>query len=219
MGTSQNLKEIFLQEINCLAQSFGQYPWEDRATYGLWLAQTCYLVRHTTRLLGLAAGNFGPSKERWHQVTLDGLKEERGHDKLAENDIFRLGYQIEDLPELSQTAAIYQSQYYRVMFTGPVSLFGYALMLEGLVSEFGPHLVETMDNAHGKSATSFMRVHVIHDDNHFEEGLKALDGISDEEASGVIANLVQSRVLYESMMRGVQEEVAANRIEQKIKSA
>lgn len=131
----------------------------------------------------------------------------------------RLGYQIDELPELPQTAAIYQSQYYRVMFTGPVSLFGYALMLEGLVSEFGKQLVATMEKAHGKNATSFMRVHVIHDDNHFEEGLRALDGISDEEANGVIANLLQSRILYESMMRSIQDTAVANRIKLNINVA
>ena len=169
------------------------------------MAQTCFLVRHTTRLLGLAAGRFGVEQEAWHNIALDGLKEERGHDRLAENDIKHLGFKVENFPELPQASAIYQSQYYRVQFTGPVSLFGYALMLEGLSSSIGKDLTNKLSHLHGPKTATFMRVHAVHDQDHYAEGLVALKDITEQEKAGVLANLRQSRVLYASMMDAVEE--------------
>lgn len=203
-----DLKTQFDREIDLLCERFARFQFEDSYTYGLWLAQTCYLVKHTTRLLGLVAGHFGTEQESLHALALDGLREERGHDRLAENDLKQLGYNLSDFPELAQASAIYQSQYYRVQFTPPVSLFGYALMLEGLSAKIGQSLTQKLANAHGPRAASFMRVHGVHDCDHYVEGLEALKGISEQEAAGIVANLLQSRVLYSTMMDAVEAAAA-----------
>lgn len=200
------LKQIFDHEIETLSESFRMFPWLEKESYALWLAQTYYLVRHTPRLLGLAAGKFGVEQEAMHRVALEGLKEESGHDQLALNDIKSLGFDLSELPELPQTAAIFQSQYYRVDYTGPISLFGYALMLEGLASSIGENLVMILSEQYGKKPVSFLRVHAVHDSDHYGEGLKALSHVSEKERDGIIQNLKQSRVLYSTLLEAIQRE-------------
>ena len=44
-----------------------RFPWEERAAYADWLAQTYYYVRHTTRLIASAAARF-PIDERGNSL-------------------------------------------------------------------------------------------------------------------------------------------------------
>ena len=81
-----NLRLEFDREIAALAKKFETYPWHDAHVYALWLAQTCYLVQHTPRLLGLIAAKFQPGEQMWHQIALGGLKEEKDHDGYNEEE-------------------------------------------------------------------------------------------------------------------------------------
>lgn len=205
--SEQTLRKAFAQAIDRIFACYQRFPWEKEEAYAIWLTQTYYLVTHTTRLLGVAASLFGPDQEAFHRASLKGLREENGHDLLAKKDLEVLGYELESLPELPFTVATYAHQYYRVHHTGPISLWGYSLMVEGLASLKGKDIHARVESIYGKRAVNFMRVHARVDHGHFEAGLKELKGLSGEQIEGVLANLRASEPIFCQMLTGMQDYV------------
>lgn len=203
----QKLNHAFKRSIQGLGDQFKSMPWEDAAFYALWLAQTYRLVVHTTRFLGLCAGKLGPADDEQHQRVLDHITQERGHDLLALHDIKALGFNIERLPELPETSALYHAQYYFIERHGPTAHYGYSLCLEGLASHVGMQVTERLAKAHGEKTVRFIRLHSVEDVGHFEAGVAGLDGIQPVDRDAVIANLVQSCYMYGAMLGEIRRQV------------
>jgi hypothetical protein len=202
--TERMLRKSFTDAIERLDELYDGYPFDQELPYATWLAQTYYLVTHTTRLLGVAASLFPPDQDALHRACLKGLREENGHDLLAKKDLEVLGYELAQLPELPSTVATYAHQYYRAHHCGPASLWGYSLMVEGLASLKGKKHHARMEAAHGKRAVNFMRVHARVDHGHFEAGLKEIQHLDRKTLVSILDNLEHSTAIFGQMLLGMQ---------------
>ncbi len=59
-------------------------PWAENEYYCFWLAQSYYYIRNSTRLLASAAANFDVDRQDLFNRFVSHLREENGHEKLAE---------------------------------------------------------------------------------------------------------------------------------------
>jgi len=201
---NEKLKNAFHLYVDDLVKNLESFPWENKKAYSYWLAQTYYFVRHTTVLLALTAAKFGNSNRDRQYSALKHIREELNHDLLPLEDLKALGTSIDQIPELPETSAFYQSQYYFVTYVHPIALYGYALALEGLAAKKGPDLYEILKKSYGEKGTKFIKLHAVVDQDHFEEGLEDFKDITDVEAESVIRNLTQSAYLYRMMLSHIR---------------
>lgn len=176
------------------------YPWEDPKAYAMWLAQTYYMVSHSTRLVALAGAYVKLGNESLHARFVDHSREERGHQAVCISDIQALGYQLNDFPKTFQAQAMYQIQYYWIQHQGAASFFGYTLSLECLAEKFGPELASRVLKAHGPKASKFLKLHSEDDQEHTQEAYRHLKNLSVEEAVVATENLILSAEIYRSML-------------------
>jgi hypothetical protein len=182
-----------------------EFPWEDRAAYGDWLAQTYYYVRHSTRLLAASAARF-PLDARGnalHHRFAEHMAEEKQHEKLALHDIRELGFSIDDLPERSSTRFFYEPQYYKIEHVHPVALFGYILPLEAIGPVGGKRVIERVSAAHGTKVIAFLKLHTEEDVNHLAKALEVLAAVPPEQRDVVLQNLEQSTDGYVGILGDV----------------
>jgi hypothetical protein len=200
------MREFFEREIRSL-DLIREFPWQDRGIYGQFLAQTYYYTSHTTRLLGLCASRIGIEREKLHHRFLRHAAEERSHHLLAERDVRSLGLRLGEMPELPATAALYETQYYRVEHICPTSIFGYILALEGLSVIHGPHIHEVVERCHG-DASSFVKLHAEDDPAHLDAAFDAVSAFTEAEVKLIERNLVFACGMYRSFLRTIVEHPA-----------
>jgi hypothetical protein len=178
-------------------------PWEDRVFYAEYLAQTYYYVGHSTRLLACAATRLGVDREKLHHRFLKHAAEERSHHLLASRDLSKLGFSLEDFPELPATSALYESQYYRIEHIGPTMLLGYILALEGNAVAYAPGVYQRVRSEHGDSTVSFLRVHAEEDPDHLEKAFASVEALPTGEQERIATNARFSLGMYEMLLNGI----------------
>ncbi len=183
------------------------YPWENKEAYAMWLAQTYYMVNHSTRLVALAGAHAPLNRNFLHERYVDHAKEERGHQLIAISDLKVLGYTVDQLPCLTPAATMYQIQYYWIQHRGAASFFGYTLALEALAEKFGPQIYERIVAAHGKQACKFLKLHAEADVGHLEEAFKNIDQLNPAEAEMAMENMLISSDTYREMLIKSREKV------------
>jgi hypothetical protein len=193
----------------CVAQlgaAVDAFPWEERAAYTDWVAQTYYYVRHSTRLLALAAARFPMDKRgnALHHRFAAHMNEEKKHEQLALHDISQLGSSIESLPERSSTRTFYEPQYYKIEHIHPVALFGYILPLEAIGPLCGKRIMPRVTTAHGGQCVAFLKLHVEEDVEHVAKALEIVAGIAAEEQAVIQQNLVQTSYSYAAMLAEIR---------------
>jgi thiaminase len=193
-----------LRELNVslgeLDKAVQATPWQDKAVYGAFLAQTYYYVSHSTRLLALAASRFKFSEEKLHRRFVKHATEEMSHEILALRDLEKLGFALDQYPEFPSTRAFYQTQYYMIEHVSPWTFWGYVLMLEGLALTKGPWLFDQIKQHHGEEPASFVKVHAAEDVGHMAEAEKAIQSLPDRERPLVIEQIENSSFYYRSML-------------------
>lgn len=205
----KTLVDAFENHVTLLGENFRAFPWTNREAYALWLAQSFYLVKHTVNFLCLVASKIGPDRADLHKNVIRHLREESGHDELALRDLKHLGYgDLSQLPELPETRYLWQAQYFWIHQAGPFAHSGYSLMLEGLATRECKPIAETLERTYGKAGATFVRVHAMEDEGHFEEGMGRLLAAPGSEGPQAIENLAQSRELYERILREVAARTA-----------
>jgi hypothetical protein len=165
--------------------------------------------------LGLVASRFGWQQRQRQYHVLSHLRDELSHDQLALEDLKALGRTIDEFPELSETAAFYQSQYYFIEHENPIAHIGYSLCLEGLAAKKGMQFYDIVRAAHGEKASRFLHLHCVVDKEHFEHGLEEIVTVTDSEADIIIRNLEQSTTVYSHMLNHIRTLVMASRTEQR----
>ena len=179
--------------------------WESPDIYGNFLAQTYYFVCHSTRLLASAASRLPVSRDALFKRFVAHLGEEKNHEVIALTDLRNLGSHIHEYPEMPETRAFYEAQYYKVEHQGPVALMGYILFLEAIAVRSGPGLYQRVTTAHGEKATRFLKVHIEEDENHVGQAIKAIQQGTPEEVRWIEQNLVQSGTVYRLMLDGLSK--------------
>ncbi|MGE5084655.1 MAG: iron-containing redox enzyme family protein [Bacillota bacterium] len=201
----EQMQALIQEEVTIIGNMFKASPWEDKNFYGMWLTQTYNLVRHTTKLLCLAAAEIPAENREHHYTMIHHLQEELNHDLMALKDLQALGFDTHTFPEFPETEAIHQLQYYWVEREHPLALCGYAFMLEGAAKFWGPDILKNIEPKYGKNATVFLRVHAVVDQDHYEDSQKFLKTLTDDERSYIAKNLKQSAWLYRSLIERMQQ--------------
>lgn len=168
------------------------FPWQDEEVYATYIAQTYYYVSHSTRLLAASAARMGNDQEILHKRFLSHADEESTHQFLALHDLKALNKDINDYPELPETSAFYESQYYKINYRDPTALLGYILVLESFAVADGSRIYKLLSDKFGKKASTFMKVHSEEDPDHVEKALKVLDHLNEKQLKLVEQNIEQT---------------------------
>lgn len=205
----KELRKIFDEQVAELGRAVRAFPWNDRAAYAAWLAQTYALLQHVTTYETMKAAATGPHQPERHRYALRRLREEGAHDQLALRDMEALGFQVGDFPVLEATKFLLQSQYFW-LHQSSLCHEGYVLLLEGLAAEHGEFVGKELKANHPEKSLSFVRVHAAEDDDHYSDGIAEVAKGSEAEIALTVANLRQSTALYMSMLRDIAALVAAS---------
>lgn len=196
--------------LNELGKVIRSVPWQNKAIYGAFLAQTYYYVNHSTRLLALAASRFSASEERIHRRFIKHATEEMSHEILALRDLKNLKLSPESYHEFPSTRAFYQTQYYMIEHVSPWSFWGYILMLEGLAVTEGAWLYDQIKRHHGAKAGSFVKVHAVEDVGHMAEAEQALSLLPDAQRPLVLEQVANSCFYYGVMLEQCKSYASAH---------
>ncbi len=203
-ANAEALKKVVLDSVDRMGVAAETFPWENKRAYGNWLAQTYYFVRHTTSFLSLTASRFGHWQRELQYHQIHHLREESGHDLLLLKDLEALEFGYQDFQELPETAALYQMQYYFIEHESPAAHFAYAHALEGLAAKKIELFYKRLEASYSPTACEFLRIHMIEDQGHFEEGLEVLDVLTETEADSYSRNLRQTSYLYIRMLEHIE---------------
>ena len=200
--------KIRFEEIQSgMSSVVADFPWENRQAYLLWLAQTYEYAVATTRLLALTGGNIPMNQTPLASRFIQHATEEKGHDKLLENDAKALGERLSDFKVLPEAEAFHKSVYYWIYQHRAPVVMGWALFLEGFAVRYGASSYERAVKAHGKKGTSFLRVHTQEDPDHVEKAFSALQYFSPEELKDVVHGLEVYSKLYSNIYSAIVASV------------
>jgi Iron-containing redox enzyme len=173
-----------------------ELPWGRRGWYANFMAQVYHFVCHSSRLLALVASRIEIEDEELHKRFLTHAGEERGHHLLALHDLRAAGFELEQFSELPSTAGFYQSQYYKIEHQHPMAFLGYVLMLEGLGVKRGNELYKAASDHHGVEGSTFLKVHVEADQDHFARAVENVARLPEARLAIVKRNLRDSIGLF-----------------------
>lgn len=179
------------EKINETCKVFLESPWSNVGFYSEYLAQSYYYICHSTKLLALAAAYTDENQKSYYRRAIKHISEEDGHQYLAESDLKRLGFKIEDFKENSFTRALWEPQYYKTQRNN-TSLLGYILGLECIAVKTFQELHERTLKDHGARVTSFIRVHAEEDPDHVEKAIEEVSRLSLKDQEAVNQNYVQT---------------------------
>ncbi len=201
-----DLRKVLDESLKELEPVLMEFPWHDPVVYAHWVAQTFYYCRHTTRLLALAGSRIDLSRMQLHFRFMEHVREEKGHEYLAQNDLKKLGFSMEQIGEYPETSAFYLSQYAWIEHVHPTSFFGFILALEEIGKRYCPTFFQKASKAHGKEAVSFIRVHAEEDVDHMEKAFKFVDELPADWHASIAQNLKQTTALYASILNRATSE-------------
>lgn len=199
---TQLAQEVFARESQKMIQAFVDFPWENEEAYAHWLAQSYYLVSHTTTYLCLTAGGMGVAHPEQHQFLLHHLREETNHELLALRDLENLGWDLTQTPETFEAQMMMQSQYYFIA-KSPFAHYGFFWLLEKMAAEAGPVVMKRLNKLYSPAAVTFLDLHAHEDVEHSREIGEAVSKFSPQVLQHVVRNLEQTGALYCAMLRGI----------------
>lgn len=199
-------KESLMKPMRLTCNELMDFPWESAEHYATWSAQTFYIVRQTTRLFAIAACRTPLADNAVHNRLLEHMREEKGHENLSSRDLKILGMRLNEIPELSTTKCVYQTQFYWIEHVSPYAFFGYLLALESLAIHAGPEVHKRVCNAHGPKASSFLKVHTEEDVNHVQDVIEWIAKMPKAEQEIIYDNYVHSLENYKNMMAEIRTQ-------------
>lgn len=186
--------------VSSMSQSIREFPWDNKWAYANFLAQTYYYVCHSTRLLAASAARFSQEDQSLHRRFLKHTDEENSHELLALRDLQKLGFKIQDFPELAQTKTLYEIQYYKIEHCDPAALMGYILALETLAGNDFKWLKEKVTSLYGKECAKFIQVHADEDPDHIEKALAVIESLRSHRLEAIDYNIEQTAICYGNML-------------------
>lgn len=190
----------YKSSVASMSQSIREFPWENRDAYAQFLAQTYYYICHSTRLLAASASRFSQIDQGMHRRFLKHTDEENSHELLALRDLQKLGYSIQDIPELPETRSLYEVQYYKIEHIDPAALMGYILALETMAGADFPWLKERTYALYGKECAKFIQVHADEDPDHIEKALYVIENLKSDRLVAINHGIEQTALCYNNML-------------------
>lgn len=194
--------------LDLITDAVAAFPWANKAAYAEFLAQTYYYVKHSTRLLALAAGMIKPGNRKAFDRYVKHIGEERNHELLARRDLEALGFDLDRMSEMPATRLLWEPQYYKVLHQSPMALMGYILPLEALAANEGGNVVRALEESYGQKCLNFLRLHGEEDIKHVKDAIALVESLADEELRLVGENIDQTVVAYSSWLGAIAKQAA-----------
>ena len=191
------LKKTWDENVTKLEEGFLAFPWDNERAYAAYLAQTFYYVTHSVKLLEYAANVADPELK---ECLLHHVEEENGHEKLALNDLEKLGYSLEDFPESPESKEMYEAIYKGIDDHGPAPIIGYAMALEGLSARQCPRVAEILIDKYGRNKSTFIKLHGDVDPGHMEDSFEVLKFFNEDDYRIIERFIVESSERYLSFL-------------------
>lgn len=204
MSTHQDLLNRYEIVQSKMDKAIEHFPWENRGAYLSWLRQTYEYAKNSTRILALTAGFL--TNNQYSNRFLQHTAEEKGHEKLLENDTKHLNSALNQLKAFPEAKAFHQSLYYSMLYDDPMAVFGWVIMLEGVACRKGGYIYDHVVKAHGPKGASFLKVHATEDIKHIESALATLATITESERLVVIEAMEMYADLYCLVLNRVTAE-------------
>lgn len=197
--------DLYRIPADLMGKTFHQIDIKNPVVYGNFLAQSFYYVSHSTRLLAFAAGLMKKTEESYFKRFVKHIAEESAHEVLAERDLSHLGMKVSDFPQLPETKALWEPQYYKALHESPLAIMGYIISLELFSSLYLPELYLIVKNAHGEKASVFLKLHAEEDPDHTEKAIALTEQLPGELQQSILANALQTAKSYSYMLRACED--------------
>lgn len=205
------IRDCYKEAQAHMAAASANFPWHNKEAYMAWLVDTyCYAV-NTTRILAGIGYRLPLSHTQLSNRFVAHAAEEKGHERLLENDVKGLGHNITQLTPSVTGQAFHQSLYYWLSAGNPLGIFGWVLTLEGFAITEGPRLYEECVKAHGPKTVSFLKVHAAEDIDHVDKAFKILEGLTEEEYVIVDEAIRFQSRLYAQVLNNIAAEYGSRR--------
>jgi len=215
MSTANSLITLFEKELQQTDEFLLNQNWESPSFYANWLAQTAYYVRHSTKLLALAASRYSVNDPAHHLRAIEHMREEKSHDLLAVHDLMGVGYSFDHIAEGFATRAMYTDIYYRILFESPFALYGYILALEGIAVRSADKIRTRIVKAHGKTnkVDRFLSLHGSEDPDHIDKAFEMVANLDSRSVAIVQETMLSSFESYRLMVEQAGAPVVLMRLE------
>ncbi|MDB2425920.1 hypothetical protein N9W41_00075 [bacterium] len=197
------METVFKKEVDHVVNQLGQLDWADKSLYIKFLAQTYYYVCHSVPLLKYAL-KYSDNNEVSKRLE-DHIKEESGHEKMVLSDLNFFNEDIKAYKESESSKKMYTYVYNSIEKNGPIAIFAYALLLEGVAKYGCPELAKSLEGLYGKKSASFIYHHGVLDQDHVEEGFDSLGMFNKKELAVFEEDLKQAAANYIDMIAELQQ--------------
>lgn len=203
-----SLKQTFDQCQKELEKAAKNLDWKSKELYASWLANSYHYALNSTRLLALASGTMPLHLTKLANRFVQHAAEEKGHEKLLENDIKNLGFNMSDLSVSDEMKVYYRSLYYWMTPAGQaVGLIGWILSLEGLAANIGPWLYNQAIKHHGEKAASFLKVHSDADPEHLDKAFEITKALNEDEIKIVTEAVEMYSHQYIGILNAIKNKI------------
>lgn len=200
-----NIKQIIEDGIDRFAVDFTQFPWENESSYKAYLSQSYYYVTHSVKLLKYALDVCDKNRSELRSRLTEHIQEESGHEVMALKDLKKLGESPEMYGLKGVTESMYEYVYSKIDEYGPVSIFAYAMALEGVSKVAAPGVAERLIVTYGKESSQFLYHHGVLDQDHVEEGMGVLKEFTTQELEAFEEVFLKSIENYTLLLKEVSE--------------
>lgn len=203
----EQYQKDFQKQIDLMSPQMLDFHWENPEVYETWLAQTFFIVRHTSHFICMSAALIPVENRSEHYHMIEHLKEEEHHDMLLIKDLEFFNKKPSDFAELPETTLVWQNLYYWLSLRKPRSILGHSLCIEGLAGQIGTSLVKKLQKVYPKEAYQFLELHFEADKKHFEQGLELMKAFDKDDLEDIKLVQKQSSILYLNMLNAIMRNV------------
>lgn len=164
-----------------------------REQYITYLRETYHMVRHTPRMLALAAARCEDHYRGLRNWFIEQTDEENGHDLFCIKDLRHLGVDPDDVlagGPLPGAWGLVSQNYFMATYGNPAGILGVASITEGLGATTAGGMADILVSAYGmrSDCVTFLRSHSGFDARHLEETRRAIDTLisSEDDIQAVI---------------------------------
>lgn len=177
-----------------------------RGEYAAYLPETYHMVRHTSRMLALAAARCEDDRRGLRDWFITQTDEENNHDLFCIKDLRNLGHDPEEVlagqPHHGAWTLVCQN-YFMATYGNPAGILGVASITEGLGASIAGSMADVLVSDYGYRTESltFMRSHSGFDAKHLEETKYAVNELikTSDDLEAVIQGRAMTIISYAQM--------------------
>jgi pyrroloquinoline quinone (PQQ) biosynthesis protein C len=207
--THVELKEIFEIEQKKLEEIRKAFPWDNQEAYINWLVNTYEYALNTSKILATTGGRLPGEKNVVSNRFIAHASEEKGHEKLLENDVKNFGLRMNDLQSSILGQAFHQSLYYWMYADNPLGIFGWVLALEGFAVRNCTAMYDICNKTFGSKCSSFLKVHAAEDEDHLHKAFESIKSFTGEENALIAHSLKFYSGMYGNLLQKIHADAVA----------